>query len=224
MARIQSFIDNVIGKGFSINNEFMLSFDTPKDKLLAVFNNFGVGAKLFAPETNDMTVNVGTTAGGKIQVLCEEINLPGVTSSTNVARGIYQGVDFKYAHTKTYNDLNMVFLLDVDLLPLRFFQTWFNFIYEGSDSTGKSKSQTYTTKYYDDYTLNMYIQKFEKIPDKINKDLPTYNGVYQLINAYPLTISSIPLNSGASALTRVSVTMAYERWIFKHPPNNNYSQ
>lgn len=215
MARVQDFVNNILGEGLSYNNEYTFSFQSNGSQeegtayyRLAEYARF---KDIFINPDNSSYLKVSKSAGDKLRVLCEEINLPGVSSATGQARGINQGVDFKYAHTKIYNDLNITFICDKDLTPLRFFQIWHSWIYAG-DNNPDASGRSYVTKLYNDYCLNMYIQKIET---KYKDNFQT--AYYKLINAFPISVSSIPLNSGASSITRVSVTLAYERWIFKNP-------
>lgn len=213
--RVQQFVDNIVKSGFSYNNEYSFSFQSNgttecENGIVARLNERGFN-NIFTNENSRNYEKVDKNDSDTLRVLCEELSLPGVSSATGQARGINQGVNFKYSHTRLYNDINFSFICDKNLTPLRFFQTWYNFIYETEG--GLSNNANFTTRLYYEYCLRMYIQKTET---KYSKGLQT--GYYALINAHPISISSIPLNSGASSITRVSVTLSYERWAFQTAP------
>lgn len=216
--RIGNFVNSVLGQGLSYNNEYSFYFDGKS----GIYNIL----KRDYPEVFTFDYNtVGATtanAGAKLKVLCEEISLPGVSSATGQGRGIYQGVNFKYAHTKLYNDLSVSFLCDIDYTPLRFFEKWFHYVYEDdninlSEDNILSDNRSYTTKYYYDYCMNMIIVKDEDKNGKRDVDGNKTNksAAYTLVNAFPTSISSIPLNTGASQIVRFTVNLTYERWSMK---------
>lgn len=222
--RIEDFLNNVIKQGLSYNNEYSFSFlgkNEVYDYLKGVDNRNYESVFKEISNINDY-LNDAKLDKSKLSALCEEISLPGVNSATGTAEGIFTGVNFKYAHTKTYNDLSISFIVDRDFRTMKFFQYWYDWIFEGEFKEGRSidSKQTYKLNYYDSYCLDMIIVKGETkaVNSQGNGLIPVS---YKLINAYPVNISSVPLNTGASSVTRFSVTLAYERWVFQANPSEN---
>lgn len=228
--RVEQYFKTIVGQGYAYNNEYTFSFQgiIEGDTIGKYLSDIGFRSVFSSEVSAAEYLNVTKYQSDKMRVLCEEISLPGVSSATGVGRGIHQGVDFKYAHTKLFNDLNITFVCDRDLTPLRFFQKWHNWIYGYGDAKDRGndpaeKNTSYYLKMYDDYCLDMFITKLEtkyysiKGINKISELEPgnPVTAIYRLINAYPTSVSSIPLNSGASSVARVSVTLSYERFIFK---------
>lgn len=215
--RIGNFVNSVLGKGLSYNNEYSFYFESngTSESNSGIYNELNDDFKdIFSVNSNTVGSNV-LPAGYKLLVLCEEISLPGVSSATGQGRGIYQGVNFKYAHSKLYNDLSISFICDRDYTPLRFFEKWFHYVYDG-DGTNTSNNTSYTTKYYYQYCMNMIICKDEdKTGKREDGNKTSRSAEYTLINTYPTSISSIPLNSGASQVVRFTVNLTYERWSMK---------
>ena len=216
MGRIQNFVSSILGPGLSYNNEYSFWFQAGPEKANSVYSDL---YDLYQGAFSEDTLITGSkmeSAGFKIQILCEEISLPGVSSATGNGRGIYQGVDFKYAHTKIYNDLSVSFICDKDYTPMRFFQTWFHYVYDGSDSNSYSYTKSYTTRPYYEYCMDMTIVKDEDKGLKVDPDTKKHaSAEYALKNVFPISISSIPLNTGASQVVRFTVNLTYERWVVK---------
>ena len=218
--RIGNFLRSIVGEGLSYNNEYSFYFepgspgdDTKQKELYTILSSAYKGA--FAGDAK-ITGSSIDPAGFKMIVLCEEISLPGVSTATGNARGIYQGVDFKYAHTKIYNDLSLSFLCDREYTPLRFFETWFHYAYDGGGGNPYSATRSYTTRLYYDYCLDMTIVKDEDKNGKVDPETNSRRSVeYAIKNAFPTSISSIPLNTGASQVVRFTVNLSYERWSMK---------
>jgi hypothetical protein len=222
--RIGNFVNYILGNGLSYNNEYTFWFsdgDSGSKELYTKLQDTYKGA-IRSNQTKSGELITGSDsiddAGIKMQVLCEEISLPGVSSATGQGRGIYQGVDFKYAHTKIYNDLSMSFICDTDYTPLRFFEYWFHYVYEGHNNgndNSYSYDRVYTTRPYYDYCLDLTIIKNEDKNGPTDSKYTKKSAEYALKNCFPTSISSIPLNTGASQVVRFTVNLTYERWTMK---------
>lgn len=222
MGRIQNFVDSVLKQGLSYNNEYSFWFEPGSpgdDKNANQKELYKILSTTYEGAFNGTEKIIGSSiqpAGFKMIVLCEEISLPGVSTATGNARGIYQGVDFKYAHTKIYNDLSLSFICDREYTPLRFFETWFHYAYNGGDGNPYSSTRSYTTRLYYDYCLDMTIVKDEDKNGKVDPENDSKRSVeYAIKNTFPTSISSIPLNTGASQVVRFTVNLSYERWSMK---------
>jgi hypothetical protein len=166
----------------------------------------------------------------KLGVLCDEISLPGISSATGFIKGNAQGQTLTYAHTKMYNAVSISFLCDRDMTALKFFQFWMDWIHPRVPTAtalapntlgaaigtapeinlllGYSKEPNYasSTRYFEDYAFTFEIYKMETKYSPQSISVKT-----TLFDAFPSKISSIPLNSGASSIARVSVDITYGR-------------
>ena len=156
-----------------------------------------------------------------ITMLCDEAQLPNVQSATGQLSGRYLGESaLQYPHSRMFTDVGLGFLCDADLLPAKFFNHWYNFIY--GEDIWLSKDDYETTKtvnirktsrvnrvaYPDDVTCNVYIMKTEPDKDRSNGRIPM---TYVLENAYPYSIDAVPLSYGSSQITRINVSLYYSR-------------
>tara|TARA_B100001113_G_C21112914_1_gene624052 strand:- start:1835 stop:2515 length:681 start_codon:yes stop_codon:yes gene_type:complete len=202
--------------GVSASNLYQFSIQ-PSDKLIKFFSDN------VDQEFLEMVDNVGEM---NLQLLCNEIQLPGVTYSAFDIKSVHKGITQKMATAKVYNELDVSFFLDGTSMPLRFFRAWQDFT---SNTVASAPENFYDDKeykrssafnYYDDYACDMFINKLEKYDGKIagvkddngNPKKDTYANPWnvRLVKAYPYTVASIPYSSAAAQLVKVTVGFYYE--------------
>ena len=217
-------------KGASYSNEYEVNFSSFGDGLIDNFRAAGFG-----------NLSGSETAFQNMMFLCDEASLPGTFAATQEIDGIFGGTMIQYPHAKLYNDLRLSFIQTNEMLPQKFFEAWFYSMFpertslgadarieigrsdpfapvvpntnQGLNSSGReSRSNTITLQYYDSIVCNMTITKSFK-------NSSSYKGgksiEYQIINAYPYTIESVPLAYGASTLNKLRVSFRYEKHVAK---------
>ena len=212
---LQNFMQ-AIGKsgGISASNLYQFSFQpTPKLEKFFKDNVFDEFLKL---TDNGDTIN--------LQLLCNEIQLPGVTYSAFDVKSVHKGITQKHATAKVYNELDVSFFMDGTSLPLRFFRAWQDFTANGVGGNpeffydDQPYKRAFASNYYEDYACDMFISKLEKYnsPQGEPKDLGGDNGDYKnpwnarLVKAYPYTVASIPYSAGPAQLVKATVGFYYE--------------
>ena len=143
-------------------------------------------------------------------LLCYEASLPGTRLATAEVSDNFMGVSQEFAHTRLYADVDFSFYVDDDYNAIRFFEGWIDFISSGSEDTDNADplvSNYYRRmRYPDTYKCqSMTITKFERTFDKTIK--------YTFVNAFPKTISAIPVTYGAADILRVTVSFNYDRYL-----------
>ena len=119
---IENFMQ-AIGKsgGVSASNLYEFSIQ-PTEKLSKFF-------------TDNLEGDISTLSIGEgqlnLQLLCNEIQLPGVTYSAFDVKSVHKGITQKHATAKVFNELDVSFFMDGTSLPLRFFRAWQDFIQNG---------------------------------------------------------------------------------------------
>ena len=213
---LQNFMQ-AIGKscGISASNLYEFSFQ-PTQKL----------TKFFKDNISDF----GTLASGgsdvNLQLLCNEIQLPGVTYSAFDVKSVHKGITQKMATAKVYNELDVSFFMDGTSLPLRMFRGWQDFttngvsgnptnLYQPATQGTVNYKRAFASNYYEDYACDMIITKLEKfnVPPANPPLAPEDYRVpweARLVKAYPYTVSSIPYSAGPSQLVKVTVGFYYE--------------
>ena len=205
-ATIDSFITRVVSqKGVSSSSQYEIEFvtgDTPKLK-----------SHLKTRYDIDLQQGEGSNNLTDINMLANEVQIPGVSMTSQDIRGLYKGVNMKPAMAKVFNEMDMSFILDIDSMPLRFFKGWQDFILGTSEAKeNKERTLGIVQKFYNDYTMDVKIHKIEKQWGGIP-------GTYQsfsigLVKAYPYMVSSIPYSGGSSQVVKLQVGMYYEHAYF----------
>lgn len=155
-----------------------------------------------------------------LNIRCTNASLPGSNLATLELNNTYHGVTQRHAYRRVYDDrIDLEFLVDADdYLPIRFFEKWIDSIMlqtqegEGNESP-VSQSYTYRASYSDDYVCpsGLKIIKFERTGKN-----DEYNGSaleYTFVNAYPFTISSMPVSYDSSSLLKCTVSFSYLRYV-----------
>ena len=155
-----------------------------------------------------------------LNIRCTNASLPGSNLATLELNNTYHGVTQRHAYRRVYDDrIDLEFLVDADdYLPIRFFEKWIDSIMlqtqegEGNESP-ISQSYNYRASYSDDYVCpsGLKIVKFERT----GKD-GAYTGSaleYTFVNAYPFTISSMPISYDSSSLLKCTVSFSYLRYV-----------
>ena len=150
---------------------------------------------------------------------CSDATLPSSTYATGEIKDNFQGVVQEFAHTRINTDIDFSFYLDRNYKILMFFEAWMNYISGGnSNQLGEPSvyNETIGHNYYRRFNYpkfyknasGFYITKFER-----NYNVPGATQVtYQLIDSFPKAVSAIPLQYGGAEITKVTVTMYYDRY------------
>ena len=147
-------------------------------------------------------------------LLCYEASLPGTSLATAEVKDNFMGVSQEFAHTRLYADVDFSFYVDDNYNAIRFFEGWIDFISSGSEISDNNRDNVnpLISNYYrrmrypDTYKCqSMTITKFERTFDKTIK--------YTFVNAFPKTISAIPVTYGAADILRVNVSFNYDRYL-----------
>ena len=207
---LQNFMQ-AVGKsgGISASNLYQFSFQ-PTDALKKFFDN-NVFEEFLKLTDNGDTMN--------LQLLCNEIQLPGVTYSAFDVKSVHKGITQKHATAKVYNELDVSFFMDGTSLPLRFFRAWQDFTQNGVAANptvfydDQPYKRAFACNYYEDYACDMFISKLEKYDsnqgEKMDGDYKNPWNV-RLVKAYPYTVASIPYSAGPAQLVKATVGFYYE--------------
>jgi len=155
-----------------------------------------------------------------LNIRCTNASLPGSNLATLELNNTYHGVTQRHAYRRVYDDrIDLEFLVDADdYLPIRFFEKWIDSIMlqtqggQGNESP-VSQSYNYRVSYSDDYVCpsGLKIVKFERTGK--NGDYTGSALEYTFVNAYPFTISSMPISYDSSSLLKCTVSFSYLRYV-----------
>ena len=214
---VQNFMQ-AIGKSGGISASNLYQFSFAKKPKLAKFFEDNLGQDFLKLTDNGDELN--------LQLLCNEIQLPGVTYSAFDIKSVHKGITQKMATAKVYNELDVSFFLDGTSLPLKFFRAWQDFTTNGTAGNpqffydDQPYKRAFASNYYEDYACDMFISKLEKFkgasPEKRDENGNIKKEDYfnpwnaRLVHAYPYTVASIPYSAGAAQLVKVTVGFYYE--------------
>jgi len=152
-----------------------------------------------------------------IELLCSEASLPGSSLATHDVTNDYHGVTEKMAYRRIYDDtLDLTFYVDRDYKVIEFFDGWLNYI-AGEGSRGDSGLDRSSFK--DPYVNNRFIFPKEYKTDiylvKFEKDKYTTGRVmnYTFVQAFPISIVSMPVSYEQSQLLKCTVSFSYIRYV-----------
>ena len=159
-----------------------------------------------------------STALELVSLSCSDATLPGSSLATHEINNDFTGVTERHVYRRQYDDRSdFTFYVDHDYNVIQFFENWMSYIVNeqvtgGVDSTNFS----YRVNFPDDYKSTIYIKKFEK--DYTGRVLQ-----YRFINAYPISITSIPVSYESSQLLKCTVSFNYSRYVVGGGENINIS-
>ena len=88
------------------------------------------------PSTSKFPAHYYKKSKDIITMLCDEAQLPNVQTATGQLSGRYLGESaLQYPHSRMFTDVGLGFLCDADMLPAKFLNHWYSFIFgEGINS------------------------------------------------------------------------------------------
>jgi len=201
------------GRGMARSNTYAVYFVTPPD-LNQYFNDTGRGGNLNAPP---VSVDGISDVGQRILVMCDEVSLPGIQSTTGSVSGRYQGQGpIYYPTAPIYNDIQLSFMCDAEMQAFKFLHDWHSFIYETSDASNKGE-KVRRLKYPSSYQCEMMIEKRERGE---TSEIEVTSMQFKLYNAWPYSVDAIPLSYGSSQLVKCTANFYYSSWDRNLPLEN----
>ena len=184
-----------LGK-LSITNQYQVNFSILKKTITDYLESIGI----------DNTKEFLSRDAG---ILCSDASLPASAFATGEVKDNFMGIPQEFAHTRLYTDIDFTFYVDQDYTLLRIFEGWMDYIASGADNDGIGLGQAgfyRRFKYPNDYECDtMSITKFEK---NLGRTL-----LYEFVNAFPKSITPIPVTYGTADLLKVTVSLNYDRYV-----------
>jgi hypothetical protein len=185
MFNIEKFNSEISTKGVMRSNRFLASITIPKY----------------------LKNDPGLAKADQITIRCEQAQLPGMAFATadNVGIRLGYGPMEGVPYGVTFDDVNLVFILDAEGKVYEFFYKWVNSIV-GFESLGQTK-QSYEVGYKDYYNADITIDVYDTTqdPESGKKVLSV-----TMFRAYPKFLPSIDLNWGSeSEIIRLPIQFNY---------------
>jgi hypothetical protein len=155
-----------------------------------------------------------------IELSCTDASLPGSSIATIDIDNDYHGVSEKHAYRRLYDDrADFTFYVDRDYKIIYFFENWISYIVGENNRNAQQRSNySYRGYYPKQYRADaLHITKFER-DNYIGKgeNLSQYYDrsiTYKFVNAYPISINSMPVSYDSSQLLKCTVSFTYTRYV-----------
>jgi len=172
-------------------SQYIVKFALPVSPLRSHLRRKGVNDRFIAED---------------IGLLCSDAVLPGSALASVDARGDFQGVIEKFAHTRNFTQMNLEFYVDNDYKILKFFEHYIEFITGSSAADPTSDTYHFRLNFPSDYKMNeTRIVKFER---DYNRFLE-----YRFIGLFPLSLQSTRVSYQGSSVLKANVTFSFDRYI-----------
>ena len=216
--KIDDIRTHIIGKyGIANSNRYQISFVPGRE--LGDWLDY---APMESPQAYDKKWNTNSKKAQLFSWMADEIQIPGFNVATGDLKGYVPGVNMKYAHTKTFQECTIAFILDREHTPFKIMQKWGEFIFKHQDTPsisgerGRAAPDSFIrTNYYDEYTADLLIDKIET-KDKEGKEVVSR---YRLTNAYPYTVSALTYSNGPNQPVRFLCNFNFEYMRELEDPN-----
>ena len=147
-----------------------------------------------------------------LTLTCSDASLPGSTLTTHELNNDYTGVTQRHAYRRIYDDrADFTFYVNQSYDQIRYFESWLRWI-SGEQVTGsKDINNFYRIRYPKDYKSEFIsITKFER---NLGTRESSKTMVYDFINAFPVSINSMPVSYESSQLLKVTVGFSFDRYV-----------
>jgi len=159
--------------------------------------------------------------GDQLNLMCSEAILPGSNLATLELSSNYTGVTERHAYRRIYdNNIDFTFYVDADkYLPIKYFEIWMKFIVDESvekqDDKGvgsKDSHYFYRVRYPKEYMCKqgLKVTKFERTGN--GKSYTGSTLIYNFVNAFPISVFSMPVSYESSSLLKCTVSFSYIRY------------
>lgn len=152
-----------------------------------------------------------------LTISCSDASLPGSSLATHELNNDFTGVTQRHAYRRLYDDrVDFTFYVDRDYLQIRLFEVWMRFIAGEQLSFGEKTDVSFRSPYPKQYKASaIYIKKFERdfgIKKGSNRVL-----TYTFVNAFPISVTSMPVSYDSSQLLKCTVSFTYDRYFVDNP-------
>ena len=159
--------------------------------------------------------------GDQLNLMCSEAILPGSNLATLELSSNYTGVTERHAYRRIYdNNIDFTFYVDADkYLPIKYFEIWMKFIVDESVEKqndkgvgSKESNYFYRVRYPKEYMCEqgLKVTKFERTGN--GKSYTGSTLIYNFVNAFPISVFSMPVSYESSSLLKCTVSFSYIRY------------
>ena len=146
-----------------------------------------------------------------IGLLCCRASLPGSGFATTDIVGKYQGVAEKFAHTRTFVQIDMDFYVDTGYRSLKFLEHWMEFM----GSASETDSNIGADPLLDGFHFRMRYPNEYKCDEtriiKFERDYKRYVE-YRFFGLFPISLNATPVSYDGSQILKATASFHYDRY------------
>ena len=144
----------------------------------------------------------------KLTLSCREASLPATSLATHELTNDRSGITERHAYRRQYDTTaSFTFYVDENYDILYFFENWIRFIVnEDGGKNAEADNYFYRVNFPSEYKTDIFIRKFERSYEGRNLQ-------YRFLNAYPISINSMPVQYDASQIMTCTVNFNFSRYL-----------
>ena len=162
----------------------------------------------FNPPQSILNLIPGANSDDDYMLSCMEASLPGTSLATVELTNDHSGITERHVHRRQYDTTaSFTFLVDRDYKQIKFFETWIGYIV--NEQNNQDPNYFYRVNFpagTTGYQTIISISKFEK-------DYKQPPLEYRFLNAYPISIDSMPVSYEGAQTLKCTVNFNFSRYI-----------
>ena len=136
---------------------------------------------------------------------CMEASLPGTSLATAELTNDHSGITERHVHRRQYDTTaSFTFLVDSNYKQIKLFETWIGYIV--NEQNNEDPNYFYRVNFPKQYQTKIFINKFER-------DYKQPSLEYRFLNAYPISIDSMPVAYDGVNTLKCTVNFNFSRYI-----------
>jgi len=144
---------------------------------------------------------------------CLEAALPGTSLATVELQNDHSGITERHVHRRQYDTTaSFTFYVDRYYRQIKLFETWIGYIV--NEQNKADFNYFYRVNFPKSYQTSIWITKFERDFNKPRKqDYDEQQLTYLFLNAYPISIDSMPVSYDGAQTLKCTVNFNFSRYI-----------
>ena len=175
----------------------------------------------------------GGITNDEVNIFAYEAVLPGTSFEVGQVFGDRQGITENYPIRRTYPPIDVSFYVNIDYKLITYFENWIESIFKterSNNSFGKFKYPIILNDPLQSWKKDLVITKFERDfrekSERLKKGGIVRVGnkiTYNLKNAFPVNIISLPVSYSQTDILRTTITFNYDFYTYNPTVNKQNS-
>ena len=185
---------------------------TPKPRAVAKLKDSILNTSLtpyyechFNPPSSVLGLIPSANSDEDYMLSCIEASLPGTSLATAELTNDHSGITERHVHRRQYDTTaSFTFLVDSNYKQIKLFETWIGYIV--NEQNNEDPNYFYRVNFPKQYQTKIFINKFER-------DYKQPSLEYRFLNAYPISIDSMPVAYDGVNTLKCTVNFNFSRYI-----------